>query len=270
VWRALGAGVVIAILSSIVGFFTLVRRQAFAGHALTDVATTGGSAASVIAISPLLGFFAGALLGAGALGALGDERVRERDIATGVVLGVATGGSALFLYLSATSSSDANATQHILFGSLFSVSPFEIFAIVIATALCVALVARTARSLLLSSIAPTIAAARGVSVRARSMLFLLVLCVTVTLSALVTGTILSTALLIGPAASAQRLTASPLRTIVLASTFATFSTVVGVILAYDSYYWNGNGAGLPVSCFIVMAIVVLYAATGLAQRRRGS
>ena len=38
-------GSVTAVVSAVVGVFTVIRSQAFAGHALTDVATTGGSAA---------------------------------------------------------------------------------------------------------------------------------------------------------------------------------------------------------------------------------
>ena len=41
---ALIIGAVTAMVSSVVGVFVVVRSQSFAGHALTDVATTGGSA----------------------------------------------------------------------------------------------------------------------------------------------------------------------------------------------------------------------------------
>ena len=51
-----------------------------------------------------------------------------------------------------------------------------------------------------------IAAARGVPVRLAGLLFMLALAVSVGLSSLAVGAILSTALLIGPAAAALRLT----------------------------------------------------------------
>ena len=113
---------VVAVVSAIVGVFTVIRSQSFAGHALTDVATTGGSGAFYLGISPLVGFIGGGVLGAGAMDLVGVQRVRSRDLATGIVLGAATGLAALFLYLDATTSNTTGATQQILFGSIFTVA----------------------------------------------------------------------------------------------------------------------------------------------------
>ena len=88
---ALVIGAVSALVSAVVGVFTVVRGQSFAGHALTDVATTGGSASFFYGMSPLLGFLGAGVIGAGAMDLVGVQRLRGRDIATGVVLGVATG-----------------------------------------------------------------------------------------------------------------------------------------------------------------------------------
>ena len=95
-------GSVTAVVSAVVGVFTVVRSQSFAGHALTDVATTGGSAAFYLGLAPLVGFIGGGVLGAGAMEVVGVQRVRSRDLATGIVLGAATGLAALFLYLDTT------------------------------------------------------------------------------------------------------------------------------------------------------------------------
>ncbi len=59
----------------------------------------------------------------------GVQRVRSRDLATGVVLGAATGLAALFLYLDTTSTATTGATQQILFGSIFTVEPSTIPAV---------------------------------------------------------------------------------------------------------------------------------------------
>ena len=49
---ALVVGAVSAMVSAIVGVFTVMRGQSFAGHALTDVATTGGSGAFFYQLQP--------------------------------------------------------------------------------------------------------------------------------------------------------------------------------------------------------------------------
>ena len=40
---ALLVGTVVALASGVVGVFTVLRGQSFAGHALADIGTTGGS-----------------------------------------------------------------------------------------------------------------------------------------------------------------------------------------------------------------------------------
>jgi zinc/manganese transport system permease protein len=108
---ALVIGGVTAVVSAIVGVFTVVRSQSFAGHALTDVATAGGSGAFYFGFNALAGFIGGGIIGGGAMDLIGVQRVRSRDLATGIVLGAATGLAALFLYLDTTVSATTGATQ---------------------------------------------------------------------------------------------------------------------------------------------------------------
>ncbi|MDH2904697.1 MAG: metal ABC transporter permease, partial [Actinomycetota bacterium] len=145
-------GAVVAVVSALVGLFTVMRSQSFAGHALADVATAGGAGAGVLGVTPLAGFVVGSLLGAGAMEAIGVERVRQRDVATGVVLGAATGLSALFLYLITLNTSSTGSTQLILFGSLFSVSNSTfLMVVVLSVAVSVAL-ASLGRPLMFASL----------------------------------------------------------------------------------------------------------------------
>ena len=118
---AVTIGGMVAVASAVVGIFTVLRGQSFAGHSLSDVATAGGSGALLVGLSPLAGFLGGGVAGALAMDLIGVQRIRGRDLATGVVLGAATGLSALFLYFDATSRSINGAAQQILFGSIFTI-----------------------------------------------------------------------------------------------------------------------------------------------------
>ena len=160
-------GAVSAMVSAIVGVFTVMRGQSFAGHALTDVATTGGSGAFFFNFSPLVGFLGAGVLGAGAMDLVGVERLRGRDIATGIVLGFATGLAALFLYLDATKNATTGVSQQILFGSIFTLESTTIPLVVVMSVITLGVLFLIYRPLLLSSISPDLAAARGIRVRAR-------------------------------------------------------------------------------------------------------
>ncbi|HEY5266390.1 MAG TPA: metal ABC transporter permease [Acidimicrobiales bacterium] len=268
VHTAIVIGAVSAIVSAIVGVVTVVRGQSFAGHALTDVATTGGSGASLWGISPLLGFIGAGVLGAGAMDLAGVQRARGRDLATGIVLGAATGLSALFLYLDTTRSASTGITQQILFGSIFTVDPSTIPVAVIFSVATVALIIWIYRPLLLSSLSPELASARGIRVRSLGLLFMLALAISVGLSSIAIGSVLSTALLIGPAATSLRLTKNLRNAFVLACVLGVVATWLGILFAYDSYYWDPSSQGLPVSFFIVAIIFLSYLASGISGVRR--
>lgn len=265
---ALGIGAAVAVVSAIVGVFTVLRGQSFAGHALTDVATAGGSAAFLLSLSPVVGFVGISLVGAASMDAIGVQRVRGRDLATGIVLGAATGLAALILYFDTTSTATTGAAQQVLFGSIFTATPSTIPIVAGFGAAALGLLAFLYRPLLLASANPDLAAARGVPVRLVGVGFLLSLAVAVGLSSLVIGTILSTALLIGPAAAALRITRSLATSMAAAAAIGVAATWIGVLLAYDSVYWTTNHNGFPVSFFIVAVTFVAYLLTGIPARRR--
>jgi zinc/manganese transport system permease protein len=261
-------GAVTTVVSAAVGIFTVVRSQSFAGHALTDVATTGGASSFLLGISPLTGFIGGAVVGGGAMELIGVEPARSRDVATGIVLGAATGLSALFLYLDTTRSATTGATQQILFGSIFTIDPSIVPIVVILSAVTVLVVGVIYRPLLLSSVSPELASARGIRLRIVGLLFMLALAVSVGLSSIAIGSILSTALLIGPAATAVRVTRSLRSAMVAACLLGVFATWLGILFAYDSTYWDPSSQGFPVSFFIVAIVFLLYLASGISGVNR--
>ena len=99
---------------------------------------------------------------------------------------------------------------------------------------------------------------------------MLALSVSVGLSSLAIGTILSTALLIGPPAAALRLVKSVGRALVVACLIGVGATWLGVLLAYDSYYWGSSHQALPVSFFIVAIVFAAYLLSGLRARARAA
>ena len=121
------------------------------------------------------------------------------------------------------------------------------------------------RVLLLSSISPEIAAARRIPVRSVGLVYLLVLALTVSLSAVTIGSVLSTALLIGPAATALRLTRHPGVAMAGAAVLAVLAVAVGVVLAYDSVQAQPHGHVWPVSFFIVALVFLAYLGSGLPR-----
>ena len=264
---ALGVGTLVAIATGTVGVFTVMRGQSFAGEAFGDIGTTGGSGAFLIGVGPLWGFVVGNLLAAAAMETIGIQRTRGRDLATGIVLGASIGLAALFLYLTTTEQSTTGATVTILFGSAFAIASSTVPLILLLSLLVLGLILMLYRPLLLATVSPEMAAARGIPVRLIGVLYLIALALAAALAAITIGSILGTALLVGPAASALRLTKRPLLAMLTAAGMGIGAMWLGVVLAYDSYEWPPVGHGWPVSFFVVTLVFVLYLLSGLPARR---
>ncbi len=257
VHTAIVIGGAAAIVSGVVGVFTVIRGQSFAGHSLADVSSAGGAAAFLLGINPLGGFLFMGVLAAASMELVRVDRPSERDLVTGIVTGAGLGLAALLLYLDVTTSSTTGAAVTVMFGSMFAIP-----ASIVPLALMVGIGALLAvgvlyRPLLLCSIDPDLAAARGVPVHLIGLLHLIAVALAVALSAITVGAILSTALLIGPAAIALQLARRPGLAILLAAAIGVAATWGGILVAYDSYGWTG-GHGWPVSFCVVALIFVAY------------
>ena len=265
---ALLIGAVVAITSGVIGVFTVIRAQSFAGHSLADIATTGGAGAFLVGLNQFWGVLAAGVAAAGLMEAFGVQRRRGRDVATGVVLGAALGAAALFLYLGTLRTATTGASFTILFGSIFVISPDTVPALIASGLVAIVTVILLARVLLLSSLSPDLARGRGVNVRLVGAVYLIALAISVSLAAVAIGAVLSTALLIGPSATALRLTKSPLRAMVTSAIIGLAATWLGIVLAYDSYYWPPHGHGWPVSFFVVALVLIGYLLTYTRKPRR--
>jgi zinc/manganese transport system permease protein len=267
VHTALIVGTAVAVISGPLGVFTVIRGQAFAGEALGDIGTTGGSGAFLAGVGPVWGFLVINVVAAALMELVGIQRRRGRDLATGIVLGAGLGVAALFLYLDTTVHNTTGAAVTILFGSVFSIASSSVPIVVVLAIGVLVLMAVAARPLLLSSASPELAAARGVPVRLVGFGYLLALALSVALCALTIGAILSTALLVGPAAAALRLSRRPGAAVAMASLLGVGATWLGIVLAYDSYDWPPRHQGWPVSFFVVTAVFAAYLLSGVVAHR---
>ena len=259
--RALLTATVVAIVAGLVGYFTVLRRQAFAGEALADVAFTGalgGAAFGLNIFASLIGLTVAAGLAMGWFG----QRLRGRDIAIGTTLAWTLGLGALFLTLFNTSANPSASITGVsaLFGNLLGVTPDQTQVIVIAGLAVVAALAVIARPLLFASLDPEVARARGVPTRALGLGFMALLAVTVSLATLAVGALLVFALLLLPAATAQRLASQPYAGMGLAALLAVLVAWIGVAISFYT--------GMPGSVCVSLLAVALYAAVLAYTRLR--
>jgi zinc/manganese transport system permease protein len=241
--NALLGGTVVALVSGAVGYFIVLRGQSFAAHALSQVGFPGAAAGVLFQVSPvagLLGFCALAAVGIGLFGRRLGGGGRVESAAIGTILTFSLGLGLLFAYLYPGSTNQG--VYSFLFGTILGVGDGDVTLITVAGILTLAVLAVIGRPLLFASVDPETAESRGVPLRPLAMGFLLLVAASVAVSVQIVGTLLVFALLVTPAAAAQRLTASPALGIVFSVALSLLVTWLGLVIAYFT--------SLPVGFFI--------------------
>jgi len=222
------SGGVVAVVAAAVGYFLVLRNMTFAGHALSHVGFAGATGSVLIGLGALPGLLL-FTVGAGiAIGVLGD-RLRGRDVAIGIVLSLALGFGILFLSLYTKHATQATA---ILFGNVLGTSPTTLWTLLGMAVLSLTILGWISRPLLFATLTPELAEAKGVSLRAISVLFMIVVAIAVAEAAQVVGVLLVFALMVGPAAAALRLTANVAAGVALAMGLGVTETWLGIAAAY--------------------------------------
>lgn len=252
------AGAVLGLVGGLIGVFVMMRDQSFAVHGISELSFAGAAFFLLVGWNVVVGSVVGSLVAALIFGLLG-VRARERSSIIGVLMPFGLGLGVLFLSLYPGRSGNKFG---LLTGQIIAVdNPQVLWLIGISVVVLIAL-AILWRPLLFATVDPEIAAARGVPVRALSVIFMVVLGLAVAMAVQVIGALLVMALLVTPAAAAMRVTASMLWVPVLSTVFALVAAVGGILLAL--------GARVPISPYITTISFLIYLVCRLVGRYRRS
>jgi zinc/manganese transport system permease protein len=222
---ALAAGLLVAVAAGMLGYFVVVRRHAFAVHALAHIGFPGATAAVLVGVPVTAGLVVFCVGGAVVMGALG-RRVADREVATGTVLALATGLGLLF---NSMGTGSPGAVTSVLFGNLLAVSSGQVLVFAAFTLALAGVMAVIARPLTFASVAPEVAEARGVPVGALNLAFLVLLGLVVAMAVQIVGTLLLFGLVVTPAATALAITARPVAVVALSTAVGAASAVLGIV-----------------------------------------
>jgi len=251
--NAFEAGTIIAVVAGVVGYFVVIRRLSFAAHALSHAGFAGAAGAVLMNLNPLLGLMAFTSAGGLAMAALG-RKAAARDAQVGIVLAFMLGLGVLFISLYKGYATEAYS---LLFGEILGISRGDVIVTLIVGVIVLLIMAVIYRPLLFSSLDEDVAEARGVPVLGLGVLFMLIIAVTTSIAVQVVGVLLIFALMVTPAAIAERLAARPARGMTISVIVALIATWFGLFIAYYQPY--------PVSFFITALVFVVYILTRLSR-----
>jgi zinc/manganese transport system permease protein len=226
--HAFEAGTIVALSAGVIGYFVVLRGLSFAAHGLSHIGFAGATGAVLLGGAPIVGLLAFTISAGAVMGALG-QRLRGRDVTIGLVMAWSLGLGLLFTYLYHGS---AQLAIGILFGQIFGITAQDVLVTFVAGAATVLLVVAVYRPLLFATLDEEVAEAKGVPVRGLSIAFMVILAVAVSEAVQVVGVLLIFALIVAPAAIAERFTTRPSRGLVLSAILAVLFTWAGLTIAY--------------------------------------
>lgn len=245
------AAALVGLTCAILGVYVVLRRMAFIGDALAHTVLPG----VVIAYLNNWNLFVGAII-AGLVTALGISWMSRRDsVREDTAIGVLfTGMFALGILLISTVRSFRDFT-HILFGNLLGVSQEDLLLIGGLSLAILFVLALFHKELELTSYDTTYAQVIGVRADWLRTLLLVLLALTVVTSIQVVGVVLTSAMLVTPAAAASLLTRRLGRMMAISALIAVGSALVGLYISF--YARVASGAAIVLACTLCFGIAWL-------------
>lgn len=203
--RAIIAGIGLALVTGPLGCFIVWRRMAYFGDTMAHSALLGVALSLVLQVNMTLGVFIIAAAVAGALLLL----QRRQTLSTDALLGILSHSALAIGLVVAFLSGIRVDLMGFLFGDILAVSVTDIVTIYLGGLVILGVLLGMWRPLLAATVNAEVAEAEGMRPEVTRIVFMLLLASVIAIAMKIVGVLLITALLIIPAATARRLSATP-------------------------------------------------------------
>jgi manganese/iron transport system permease protein/iron/zinc/copper transport system permease protein len=255
--RGMVAATLAGALCGVLGVFVVLRGMSYIGHGLSHAVFGGAAASAVMSINFFVGAGIWGIISGVLIGRIARRKIIGADAAIGIVTTASFAGGIALLnrYGQARKSIEA-----VLFGSVLGVSWVDIAAILAVSLAVGAIVLFAYRAFLFATFDPQVATVSGERVAAIEVMLMVMLSVTILVTMRVIGTLLISALLVIPAATARMITNSFSRMLMLSPIIGAVCCLVGMNLSYHL----DTSAGAT----IILVAAAVFTATYLLAGRR--
>jgi zinc transport system permease protein len=250
--RAFAVGAMTAVICPVIGAFLVPRRMSLIADALAHVALAGVALGLLVGAAPVLGALA-VTVG----GAVGMERLRARGVLAGdAALAVfLSGGFAVAVVLISLARGFNADLFAILFGSILTVSPLDVWLVLGLSVVVLACVAGFYRQLFAITLNEDLARASGVPVGALNLLLTVLTALTTVVAMRIVGVLLVGAMIVIPTLTAFALARSFRSALVVAAGVGLVSVAVGLTAAY--YLGLAAGGAIVLTALAIFGLVPL-------------
>ena len=252
--RALLAAVIVTIVSGFLGTFLLIRNLSLIGDGLAHV-SFGGVAVGIVlgATSPLWYALVFSVTAAILIYEMQSREMLTGDASIAIFL---TGMLALGLVILRISGGGITTDiEGYLFGNLLLIDEQDLDLISSICIISIAILAFIHPGLLATTVDPLSAQVQGIPVRAIGLLFSIITAAVVVSMVQVGGTLLVTALLVTPAATAQLVGRSFRSCLILTQVFGLSAVILG--LYFSAELDTGSGSMIALVAATIFSIVAV-------------
>lgn len=255
--QALLGSVLVGITCSSLGVYVVLRRMAFLGDAIAHTTLPGLVIAYLNRWNLIWGALVAAIVTALGIGWLSrNQRLRE-DTAIGVVF---SGMFALGIVMVSKAQSYRDFS-HMLFGNVLAVTQSDLIGISIVSVVVLGTLLAVNKEMALTTVDPLHAQTIGLSTQRLRYLLLVILALAIVAGIQSVGVVMTTALMVTPAAAASLITRKLQGMFVWSAVISILSNCIGL---YASFYLSVSSGGA-----IVLACTVLFGFIFVATRFRG-
>ncbi len=247
--NALIGGIIVAIVCGLVGLFLILKKEAMIGDGLSHTAFGGIALGLLMGINPLLTALGVSILAVFAISYMRRKKIATSDSAVAIML--ALGFSTGLIVISVAGGFNVELFSY-LFGSILTIDFSDLLLVSALSAFVLVFIGFFRRELLSMVFDEEDARIMGIPTNHLTIIFDLLIAVTIVLSIKVIGTILVVALLVIPGLCALKLNLSFKKTLMATTLFSTLATAVGIMV---SAMFNVVTAGVIV--FVLVAFFLL-------------
>jgi ABC-type Mn2+/Zn2+ transport system permease subunit len=259
--RAMAAAMIVGLVCATVGSYMVLRGLAFMGDALSHSAFPGVVVAYMVKAPFYFGASIAAVGTALAIGWLTRQGKVRSDTAIGVLFAAMF---ALGIFLFSMIPNYVGDLFGFLFGDVLSIGFGDLVSLAILAAIVLATVTLFWKELLYATFDPLGAAASGLPVGRLDYLLLALIALTIVISLQSVGIILVVAMLVTPAATAQLISRSFGRLVVIAGAIGVVCPVVGLYVSW----WVNSASGATIVLVESAVFVAVLAGSGIVSRLR--
>jgi len=249
--NALIGGIIAAVACGLVGLFLILKKEAMIGDGLSHTAFGGIALGLLLGIDPLL-----AALGVSVLAVFAISYMRRKKIATSdsaIAVMMALGFSTGLIVISIAGGFSVELFSY-LFGSILTIDMVDLGLVSVLGLSILLFIGFFRRELLSMVFDEEDSRIMGIPTKKLSIIFDLLVAITIVLSIKVIGTILVVALLVLPGLCALKLNLSFRKTLSAVVGFSILSTTLGIIV---SAAFNVATAGVIVFVLVLFFLLTL-------------